>query len=371
VWQNATETPRLTMTAPAKKLTKGANLSSGGGAGTFTDPNHTARVFLDALGRLGYDKRALLAAAGVDFSNSDDPDARVPCQAIGGMFGYAMRTRPLKNLGMKLAAETPVGAFPLLDYLIVTCETVSHGISQLSRYFRLNDAPYELEIRSDEDPVRIVFHGPRDSLTFEFGVSLVVLHLREETENRLVAAHASFTHRPGDVDEMQRVLGCPVCGGESWNGFALSRDSWQLPMRRRDPVLRGVLERHAEEVIARLPAGDDMTLEIRRAIMLRIPQGEIEIQSVARSLATSARSLQRRLSAAGTSYQELLDSTRREAASRYLLDRSLSIGEIAYLLGYSEPPAFHRAFKRWNGITPHEFRHQRAEESALSAPPNN
>jgi AraC-like DNA-binding protein len=353
------------MTAPAKELTKSANLPNGGGNSTFTDPNHTARVFFDALGRLGYDKRALLAAAGVDFSNSDDPDARVPCQATGDMFGYAIRTRPMKNLGMKLAAETPIGAFPLLDYLIVTCETVAHGINQLSRYFRLNDAPYALEIREDEDPVRVIFHGSRDSLTFEFGVSLVVLHLREETENRLNAACVNFTHRPDDVVEMQQALGCPVLGGENWNGFALSRDAWLLPMRRRDPVLRGVLERHAKEIIARLPGADDVTVEICRAIMTRFPQGETEIQGVARSLATSTRSLQRRLSAAGTSYQELLDSTRREAATRYLQDRRLSIGEVAYLLGYSEPPAFHRAFKRWNGITPQEFRHRRAEERAL------
>ena len=133
---------------------------------------------LRRLVRLGYDKRALLAAAGVELSNSEDPDARVPCQAIGGMFGYAMRTRPLKNLGMRLAAETPIGAFPLLDYLIVTCENVAQGVNQLARYFRLNDAPYTLEIRVNEDPICIIFHGTRDSLTFEFGVSLVVLHLR-------------------------------------------------------------------------------------------------------------------------------------------------------------------------------------------------
>ena len=103
------------------------------------------------------------------------------------------------------------------------------------------------------------------------------------------------------------------------------------------------------------------TGEIRRLIMSLIPQGETEIQSVARALGTSARSLQRRLSAAGTSYHDLLDSTRCEAATRYLQDRRLSIGEVAYLLGYSEPPAFHRAFKRWNGITPQEFRAKRAE----------
>ena len=351
------------MTAPAKELTKGANLPSGGVNSGFTDPNHTARVFLDALVRLGYEKPALLGAAGVDFTNSHDPDARVPCQAIGSMFGYAMRTRPLNNLGMKLAAETPIGAFPLLDYLIVTCETVAHGVNQLSRYFRLNDAPYALEIREEEDPVRIIFHGNRDSLSFEFGVSLVVLHLREETENRLSAAWASFVHRPDDVVEMQQVLACPVRGGETWNGFALSRDTWHLPMRRRDAVLRGVLEGHAKEIVARLPAGDDVTREIRQVLMSRITQGDTEIQSVARSLAISARSLQRRLAAVGTSYQELLDSTRREAATRYLGDRNLSIGEVACLLGYSEPAAFHRAFKRWNAMTPQEFRQQKHEDS--------
>ena len=140
--------------------------------------------------------------------------------------------------------------------------------------------------------------------------------------------------------------------GETSNSFAISREAWHTPMRRRDPVLRGVLERHAEEIIARTPGLDNATGEIRRVIMSRILQGETEIRERARALGTSARSLQRRLSAAGTSFQNLIDSTRREAATRYLQDRKISIGEVAYLLGYSEPPAFHRAFKRWNGITP-------------------
>src|SRR5438552_18490622 len=105
---------------------------------------------------------------------------------------------------------------------------------------------------------------------------------------------------------MQRVLGCPVRVEETNNAFALSREGEQLPMRRRDPVLRRVLEQHAEEIIGRLPGGDNVTVEIRRMIMSRILQGETEIRNVAHALATSARSLQRRLSAAGTSYQELL-----------------------------------------------------------------
>ncbi len=348
------------MTAPAKSLTDRANTKSTRPNPTFNDSIVAARVFLNALERLGYDRRALVSAAGMDFVQNDDPDALIPCQAIGGMFAYAMRTMPLNNLGLRLAMETPIGAFPLLDYLVLTCETVGDAVRQLARYFRLNEAPYELEIQEAENPGRIVFHSPRDSMTYEFGVSLMVLHLREETDNRWVPDSVSFTHQPADVAEMQHAFGCPVHGAASWNGVALSPEAWRVPMRRRDPVLRAVLERHAKEILARLPDGDDTLSELRRALMSRISQGDVEIQTVARSLATSARSLQRKLAAAGTSFQELLDTTRRDAAARYLEDRTLSVGEVAYLLGYSEPAAFHRAFKRWNGITPLEFRRQRA-----------
>jgi AraC-like DNA-binding protein len=348
------------MTAPAKELTKSAKVRKNAANAVHTDLASTARVFLGALVRLGYSQQALLTAAGVDLPNLDDPDARVSCQVIGGMCGYAMQTRPLKNLGMKLAAQTPMGAFPLLDYLIVTCETVADGLKQLARYLRLNGAPYMVEIRDDEDPIRIVFHGTRANCPLEFGVCLTVLRLREESENRLTATYVTFTHQPEDILEMERVLGCSVQGQTACDSFALSREAWQLPMRRRDPILRSVLERHAEEIIARLPTSGSVTLEIRQALMSRITQGDTEIQSLARALATSSRSLQRRLASSGTSYKKLLDSTRSQAATRYLQNRTLSIGEVAYLLGYSEPAAFHRAFKRWNGITPQEFRRRKS-----------
>jgi AraC-like DNA-binding protein len=77
---------------------------------------------------------------------------------------------------------------------------------------------------------------------------------------------------------------------------------------------------------------------------------------VARQLAIAPRTLQRRLAAQGMSYQQLVDVVRREAAERLLTDASMSIGEIGYLLGFSEPSAFHRAFRRWHSLTPHDYR---------------
>lgn len=121
-------------------------------------------------------------------------------------------------------------------------------------------------------------------------------------------------------------------------------------------MLQSVLLRNAQEVAARLPETHGVVADLRRILITRLAQGESDIESVARSVATSVRSLQRRLAAAGTTYQELLDSIRREAAGQFLAERALSVSEIGYLLGYSEPAAFHRAFKRWHGSTPQQFR---------------
>jgi AraC-like DNA-binding protein len=106
----------------------------------------------------------------------------------------------------------------------------------------------------------------------------------------------------------------------------------------------------------RLPADEGLRYEVRRALARRIAGGDTRIGSVARELATSARTLQRRLAEQGSSYQSLVELARCEAAEQYLSDQSLSIAEISYLLGYSEPSALHRAFKRWKGTTPQAFR---------------
>ncbi|HEY6988781.1 MAG TPA: AraC family transcriptional regulator [Bryobacteraceae bacterium] len=117
-----------------------------------------------------------------------------------------------------------------------------------------------------------------------------------------------------------------------------------------------MLEQQADKIAAPLTVADPVVIDVRRVLARRLAKGEIQIESVARALLTSTRSLQRRLASAGVSYQQVVDGARQEAADRYLSSSTLSIEEIAYLLGYSEPAAFHRAFRRWKGITPQAFR---------------
>jgi AraC-like DNA-binding protein len=331
-------------------MTTGANpLTWSVSAGEF-------RVFLDSFGPLGHDVEALAAGAGVTRADLDDFEVRVPCTTYETVVRLAQKSQPTPNLALRLAMNVPIGAFPPLDYLILTCDDVAAGLHQLSRYFRLVGNPMVHDVREESDPIRVVMNSAW-AFNYEYSASIMILHFREETDERFAAASLHFTHRPDDVRDFERVLGCPVEAGAPWNGVTITREAWRLPLRRRDAVLRGILERQARDIVDRMPPAGTVAAEIRQLLDREVAAGnDTRIEAVARSLATSPRTLQRRLAAEGLSYQKVLDDWRKDSAQRHVAGSALSIGEIAYLLGFAEPAPFHRAFKRWFGVTPQTFR---------------
>ena len=343
------------MTTPAKSLTSRVTGPNVVAASTMTLPAHDLRVLLDGLGLLGYSVEALLAAARLDRADLTNPDARVPCDAYGAVLTRAQHERFTPNLALELARVTPLGAWPLIDYLVVTADTVEAGVRQLARYLRITGAPFSIEVHDDVEPIRVEMTTLAAPFAIEFDAALIVLRLRNETDG-VFAASLSFTHTLDDAAEFGRILGCPVTPNAAWSGVSLPLQTWRLPLRRRDPILRQVLERHGNELVARLPAGTGLALEVQRALALRIAGGDTRIDAIGRELGLSARTLQRRLADEGVAYQRLLDDARKAAAGRHLAESTLAIGEIAYLLGYSEAAAFHRAFRRWYGATPEAFR---------------
>jgi AraC-like DNA-binding protein len=343
------------MTARANALTERVTNGPSGAGSAWSAPASEFRVLVNALGRLGYQVDGLLAGAGLHHIDINDPDARVPCDVYGTLLSHAQQERFTPNLALELARLTPIGAYPLLDYLVVTSDTVGAGVRQLAHYFRLVDTPIVVNPREDADPIRLEISAPTP-FTVEYVASLVILHFRSETDGRFAAANVSFQHKPEDVVGFGRILGCPIQPTASWNGVTVPIEAWRLPLRRRDAVLKHVLESQADSILSRVPARAGLALEVQRALTGRVAGGHPRIGALARQLAMSGRTLQRRLAAEGVSYQELLEDARKQAAGRYMNESTLAIGEIAYLVGYSEPAPFHRAFKRWYGVTPEAFR---------------
>jgi AraC-like DNA-binding protein len=311
---------------------------------------------VQAFTALGYDRSRLMVAAGLDVVTLDDPDARVPCETYETLVTHAQRERFTPNIGVELARHVPIGAYPLLDYLILTSDTVGAGLRHLQRYFQLTGSPMAIEIREDPDQVRVLAQGPQNAFSVEFFCGLMVLDLRIETNGAFFASRVSFMHTPDDVRVIEGILRCPVEIGSTWNGVAISPAQCELPFRRRDPVLRGMLERLADAIIARLPKVVGIAADVQRVLASHQVGTDLAIGAVARQLVTSPRTLQRRLAAEGTSYQGVVDRWRKEAAAQHIAEGTLPICEIAYLLGYSEPASFHRAFRRWYHTTPEMYR---------------
>jgi len=344
------------MTLDANPLTQRATARGQPSRSAMTMSASDLRALMDAFERLGYYVEGLLLSARLRRSDLADPDARFPLEIYPAIFAQAQEQRFTPNLALRLAGATPIGAFPLLDYLVLTSENVGSGIRQLSRYFRLVGNPITLEVHETPKQIDVATAGSSAPFGVEYTLSIIVLHLHEETEGRFAPTSVSFSHRPDDPGEFERTLGCPIYVGASWSGLTVSRDAWGVPLRRRDPVLRSVLEKQADEVVAKLPARNDLRAAVKRALDTRIAGGDTRISNVARELAISPRTLQRRLAAEGASYQTLLENARKEAVGRHLSTSPLAISEVAFLLGYSEPASFHRAFKRWYGVTPQAFR---------------
>ena len=169
-----------------------------------------------------------------------------------------------------------------------------------------------------------------------------------------------LTHpAPSSIAEHERVFECPVRFGAAACRMVIDRAVWETPTANLNPPVFEVLRDHASLLLERLPQAGGHGSVVRAAIRRELRGGDPSLEHVAKQLAMSPRTLQRRLRDLGESYADLLDEVRHAAATVYLDDREIALSEVAYLLGFSEQSSFTRAFKRWTGVTPSEYRGRR------------
>jgi AraC-like DNA-binding protein len=202
----------------------------------------------------------------------------------------------------------------------------------------------------------------------EFTLAALLVISRQLSGQPLAVGEVAFSHpapAAATVALLAAVFGTTPRFGAPANALELDRAELERPLPAADATLSRIIERHAEALLAARPEPRAaMGQRVRHALVGLLGQGdgerEVSLAAIARRLGTSERSLQRHLADEGITFDALYEELRRELAVRYLADRSMAIAEVAYLLGYSEPSAFHRAFKRWTGATPAEARRRAA-----------
>jgi len=191
----------------------------------------------------------------------------------------------------------------------------------------------------------------------ELIVAMWVLRMRRLLSPPPAIHELTFKHpAPPDLSEHARIFGAPLIFSAPEYSMAMPASSLDQPVVGADPMLGVVLGRHLQQEAEKLPPADDFLTQVQATARQALSDPELGAEHLARRLHLSQRTLQRRLTATGTSCQAIIDGVRREKALLLLRDPRLTLAEIAFTIGYSEMSAFYRAFRRWTGKTPREVR---------------
>ena len=342
------------------------------GSATAAAPSVLARIvglIVHAVQARGVGAAELLAGSGVDPADLADADARIPLATEELLWARAAELSGDACFGLHAAALIRPGAFDVMDYAVRTAPTLREALERLARYNRLVHDVAAFRIVDAGATVRVEHgfvspgHWPcRQASEFTLA-SLPMVAAQIAGGRALPALAVEFAHAaPAELAPYREVFGLvPRFGAEV---SAISFDAARLrePVPGADPGLSRIVTAHAERLLAeQAPPQPGLAEQVRRFIAESLDQGPPSLRQVAHRLHLSERSLQRRLGEEGCRFAELVEQVRRELALRYIADRKLALGEVAYLLGFAEPSPFHRAFKRWTGMTPAAARRQQAQ----------
>jgi AraC-like DNA-binding protein len=323
---------------------------------------------LQELASLGISPEQTCRAVGLDVTRLNDRNLRVSREVYGRLFTEAERLSGDPLIGLH-AAETR-GARCILAMLTMVQPTLEAGITQFARYAGV--VADQLVIQLERGPevsslrLRIDVGEPHASAhVAEYLIALLIQLYRDATHEPFVVLGVSLPHAlRGDGAEYQRVLGAPVRTEPGACVITLPTRLLASPLRRSNAGLADLL---ADASRRELAHGQNAAFRSRvEDVLLRMYQRSTPDtpHEVARLLAVSARTLQRRLSEEGTTYREVRDAMRRSWSSRLLRDASLSISEVSARVGFSDVAAFDKAFRRWFGETPSGFRNGALQAAA-------
>lgn len=326
------------------------------------------RLLYEYLERQGLDPAQVLG------ERLDDAAHFVPMSAWQAMLRRvdALEQRPA--LALRIAEGIGARHFGVVGYAALACGHLMEALQRLERFHASVYDANPATVTALPDGVAIewgVSRGRPGALVDETAIASLVQLARDLTGRYWPVRAVAFVNpAPPLIQPYNDFFGCEVSFGAPCTRLVIDASHLMLPLRKSDPALLTLLDHQAEQLLREVAAVPAVVDAWRRTLVPLIREGHISLAALAEAHHLSTRSLQRRLAEQGTSFQGLLDQTRRHLAERHLMDGQLDLAEIALLLGYSEQSAFTRAFRAWTGLAPAQWRRrQRAAQAAAAREP--
>ncbi|MGH9862604.1 MAG: AraC family transcriptional regulator [Candidatus Acidiferrales bacterium] len=314
-----------------------------------------------ACGRHNVSAAELLAAANVPRDITDA--SRIPAESVFALWREAEKRTGSEAIALEAAEQLPVGAYRVYDFLMMASSTVGDCFRRMVAYYPLVNEALRFRVQMNNKGAQVELHSPAGSARIprpyvEFIFSLVLRRLRHMTGQEPPLREVDFAFAaPANIGPYHRRFAAPVRFGQTTNQIVFAREVLRLHLLQGDTELAEVLEEHAQRLMHRVPGEDQFPVAVRAAVEDALTSGAAELSSVSRALGMSPRSLQRRLAENGLTYREVFDEVQWERCRKLLAERGMPLQEVSFALGFSEPSAFHRAFRRWSGMTPQEYLH--------------
>jgi AraC-like DNA-binding protein len=309
----------------------------------------------------GVDADQFVKEIGINPASIRDANARIPYRFSDVAFSRAKHHIPDPAFGLLAAKCWHPSNLGVMGYAWLSSENLRAGLKRLDRFSRILGPRVNFRCQGDKDTLRFIYglghsNSPLEEVKADVALSLVLDMCRMNTGTRLNPLNVNLMRAiPENQKPYQDFFGCPIHFGATENSFLLDATVADAPLPSTNHELSATFDTILSGQLASL-AKMDLPSLCKTYILKQLTSGEPTEEGLASSLAMSRRTLQRKLEEHGVNYKQLVDETRYKLAQHYLDDKKLSMTEITFLLGFSEPSAFTRAFRRWHGSAPSLYR---------------
>jgi len=266
------------------------------------------------------------------------------------------------GFGVRVGQQMVIEDYGVLGLSWRTCSRVGEIFERSDRYFNLLSNTFVWQIQEEGDVSHVILrreaHRRGMELSTEASLSATVVVLQAMSEKDICPVQVSFKHHPPkDLSSFDMAFKCPILFNRPKYAISYKTEDLNLRTAKADASINSYLLQQVEEKTKgiKIP-GSKLVRDVEALIQDALPTGIPGLDHISTLMAMSSRTLTRRLSEAGVSYRDLIKQTQENMAKEMLRDNTRSIGEIAFLTGFSEQSAFNRAFKKWTNLTPSEFK---------------
>ena len=327
-----------------------------------------AQLVWDELNARGLDANGVFRQAGLNPAKLGNAVARFPVANMIQLWNLAQQTSHDDGFGISTGQRWNATTFHALGFAWLASNTLGEALHRMARYGAFLNDGLEYSLTSEQIHYRFRISRnqkrlpddqfERSDTSADAGVVALLKMCRQLLGESFSPIEVTCGHPPnGAAILLEQFARCPIRYDKDYSEVVIDRQDIERKLSSGNDELTQAHEQIILKHMADLQQ-DKLSARVQLAILEHLPSGNVKEADIASNLGLSSRTMQRRLLDEGVNFQGLLQTARQKLADQYIRDEHLSISEIAYLLGFSEQANFTRAFKRWTGCSPTQYRQE-------------